>query len=120
MIINLLKSKIFTDDPDVRFAKEYGVPQGVWKEILRRYKIMDYSPKDLRDYLFIKHARNLEYTTLARWIVRSEIYTLTKPVLDKGGRTVVSSFFGEHEEYIMNELTKQLKNGASKTSRSII
>lgn len=121
MIIALLHSKLFTQDPDIRFSKEYGVPLGTWKELWRRHKLLDYSNGDLRDYLFVKHARNLSYNSMSRWVQRSEVYTITNPLLKKGVQHVNTEIFGDFEQYVMDELTKQLRYGGAKAeSRTII
>lgn len=120
MIINITKSKLFTLDPDIRFANEYALPHGTWIEVFRRYKLLNYSNGDLRDYVFIKHARNLGFNSMDRWIIRSEIYSIAKPLLRKGVQHVSSDIFGDLESYVMKELTKTLKSGSSGSSRSII
>lgn len=120
MIIDLTKSKIFTIEPDVRFSREYALPQGSWTAIWRRYKALDYSNEDMRDYLFIKHARNLNFISMDRWIVRSKIYEISGPLIKKGVKHVNSEIFGELEEIVMNELVKSLKNGATQKPKSII
>ena len=120
MIINIRKSKIFTLDPSIRFSKEYGLPKDVWQEVWRRYKLLDYSNGDLRDYLFLKYARNLSFPAMGRWINRGEIYMITNPLIKEGVEHVNSRIFGDYEEYVMNELVKPLKNGATSKAESII
>lgn len=120
MIINITKSKIFKAEPSLRFSREYGLPKDVWSEVWRRYKLLEYSHGDLRDYLFLKYARNITQPAMSRWIYRGEIYLITKPLIEKGVIHVNSNIFGAYEEYIMNELTKPLKNGAITKAESII
>ena len=120
MILNLTSSKMFTVDPDIRFANEYAVPKGTWRELWRRYKLLDYSNGDLRDYMFVKCARNISYKTMDRWILKSEVYTISNPLVHKGVRHVNSSIFNEYEKYVMDEVTKTLKYGGSQGSRIII
>lgn len=120
MIINIQKSNIFKLEPSTRFSKEYGLPNDVWKEVWRRYKLLEYSNGDLRDYLFLKYARNIGWDSMRRWLSRGEIYMITKPLIEKGVIHVNSSIFGEYEEYVMNELVKPLKNGASNKAESIL
>lgn len=120
MIIDLSKSKLFTTDPSVRFAREYAVPEETWKELWRRYKLLDYSNGDLRDFLFVKHARSLSYNSMERWIRCGEIYMLSKPVIDKGAHVVNSVLFGEQEQYVIDILTKQLRFGRSGDTKAII
>lgn len=120
MIINIKKSKLFTCDPSIRFANEYRLPREVWPEIWRRYKLLEYSNGDIRDYLFVKHARNLSFNSMKRWIHRGEVYMIAKPLLDQGVINVNSVIFKDYEEYVMNELVKPLKNGATTKAESII
>lgn len=120
MIINITKSKIFTVDPSIRFSKEYGLSRDVWAEVWRRYKFLDYSNGDIRDYLFIKYARNLNFMSMKRWIQRGEVYMISNPLIQKGVIHVQSRIFGDYEEYVMNELIKPLKNGATNKAETII
>ena len=120
MIVNITKSKIFSLEPSLRFSKEYGLPTDVWAEVWRRYKLLDYSNGDLRDYLFLKYARNLNYMSMKRWICRGEVYLITNPLIKKSVQHVNSQICGDYEEYVMNESVKPLKNGATKQAESII
>ena len=120
MIINLTKSTIFTLEPSVRFSKEYGLPKQAWTEVWKRYKLLEYSNGDIRDYLFLKYARNISWSAMNRWLARGEIYVITKPLIEKGVIHVNSSIFKSYEEYVMNELVKPLKNGATNKSESIL
>lgn len=120
MLIDLSKSKLFTTDPSLRFSKEYAVPIETWKELWRRYKLLEYSNGDLRDYLFVKHARSLSYNSMERWLRCGEIYMLSRPVLDKGAKLVNSVIFGTFEQHVIDALTKQLRSGRSGDSKTII
>lgn len=120
MILDISKSRIFKIDPSIRFAKEYGLSKDVWHEVWRRYKLLDYSNGDIRDYLFLKYARNISFPAMGRWLARGEIYMITKPLITQGVKHVNSRIFGEYEEYVMNELVRPLKNGATHKAESII
>ncbi len=120
MIISIRKSDIFTKDPAVRFAREYAVPKDVWNELWRKYKLLDYSKADLRDFLFIKHARNLHPTTINRWITRGEVYMIAQPLIKKGVQNVNTEIFREYEEFLINELVKSLKYGATNKPESVL
>ena len=120
MIINIRQSKIFTKDPAVRFSAEYGLSKEVWPEVWKRYKLLHYSNGDLRDYLFVKYARNLSYPVMGRWLQRGEIYMITKPLIKEGIVHVNSAIFKEQEEYVINELVRPLKNGATSKADSIL
>ena len=107
-------------EPTIRFSKEYGLPKEVWAEVWRRYKFLEYSNGDIRDYLFIKYARNISWSAMNRWITRGEIHIITRPLIEKGVIHVNSVIFGDYEEYVMNELIKPLKNGATNKAESIL
>ena len=120
MIISITKSRIFTSDPAFRFSKEYGIPHDSWANVWRRYKLLDYTNRDLRDFIFLKYARNLSDSAMSRWIMRGEVYFISYPLVKKGVQHVNTSIFKGYEQYVMNELIKPLKNGAKKKSSSII
>jgi len=120
MIISIRKSQLFITDPAIRFAKEYGLPKEAWNEVWKRYKLLKYSNSDIRDYLFIKHARNLSFSTMDRWLKRGELYAIAKPLIAMGVVHVNSVIFKDYEEYVMNELVKPLKTGAKRKAESIL
>lgn len=120
MIIDITRSKIFKVAPSNRFSNEYGLPKDVWTEVWRRYKLLEYSNGDLRDFIFIKYGRNLTWEAMKRWIQRAEVYSISHPLIEKGVIHVQSSIFGDYEEYVMNELVKPLKNGAVRKTQSIL
>ncbi len=120
MIINITKSKLFNINPDERFSKEYSLPLGTWTKVWGQYKLLGYSNGDMRDYLFIKHARNLSYNSIDRWIIRTEIFSIANPLIKKGVQHVKSEIFKEWEQDVMNEILKTLKSGDSTSSKIII
>jgi hypothetical protein len=120
MIIDLTQSRIFTCDPATRFAKEYQLPKGTWTELWRRYKLLEYTNGDLRDYMFLKYARNLSHPTMYRWLAKAEIYHIVNPLMKEGVKHVNTVIFGDLEEFVMNELVKSIKNGAIGVSKAII
>lgn len=120
MIIDLTKSVLFTQDPDIRFSKEHGVPLGFWKELWKRHKLLEYSIEDMQDYYQMKIGRRPSRKSIKRWIIRSEVYSISRPVLNKGGRTVMSSYFRQNEDYVVRELLKNLKNSVHKNAKTIV
>lgn len=120
MIIDLTKSVLFTQDPDIRFSKEHGVALGFWKELWKRHKLLEYTIDDMCDYYQMKIGHRPSRKSIKRWIIRSEIYSMSKPILNKGGRTVVSTYFKENEDYVIRELLKNLKNSVRKNPKTIV
>lgn len=116
MIINLRKSKLFTTHPAQRFADEYQVSEKIWNEIWKRYSILDYSPAELCEYYYIKVGTPIDRQSISKWIFRTKVYMLTKDVMKEGVITVNSSFFGEMEQKVINEITRHLRNGETKDS----
>ncbi len=120
MILDIRKSNIFTTSPDVRFTKEYSVPSGSWDKIWSKYKFYGYNHGDLKDYIFIKHARNLSYTTIDRWVMRAEIFSISEPLIKMGVQHVQSEIFKEWEQPLMDYLFKTMKSGSTTKSRIVI
>ncbi len=120
MLLDLSKSKLFTIEPDVRFAKEFGLDRGLWTELWKRHILMGYTQTEMRDYLMIITGRKPSEGSISRWIIRTKIYTISAPIVKKGARHVNSEIFGEHEEYVIKEMVKHIKSGASKNPKAII
>ena len=120
MIIHLKKSKLFTVEPAKRFAREFNVDEKIWIEAWFRYKVKEYSVNDLRDYIHTKTGRKPTYLSVHLWVTRTEVYSKAKEAFKMGGSVVVSSFFGEYEDFVIKQITKHIKSGNSKTSRSIV
>lgn len=116
MIINLSKSKLFTTHPAQRFADEYKVSEKIWNEIWKRHAVLDYSPKELCEFYYIKVGTPIDRQSMSKWLFRSRIYSMTRDVMKEGVKSVNSSFFGEMEEKVINEITRHLRNGETKDS----
>ena len=120
MIIHLQRSKLFTVDPAIRFANEYGCSSDVWREVWKRKELLAYTNLELIEYLEIKLKQRLDFNSIARWIWRTKVYSRANPMIKKGVQTVVSDFFAEDEEKVIEELAKNLKASGSRTSRILI
>ncbi len=120
MIIHLTKSKLFTVEPAKRFAKEFDVPEGIWIECWLKYKLLDLKTKELCDYIHIKTGRKPSHDSVKRWITRTEVYSQAREAFKMGATTVVSSFFNEYEDYVVNELLRNMKSSAKHKPRSIV
>lgn len=120
MIIYLPKSDLFTVEPAKRFAKEYTVPEQVWIAIWLKHKVYDFEFKELHEYAHFKCGRPISKKALRRWIMRTEVFSRARDVIKHGGTTVVSSYFGDLEGFVLKELLKQMQYGVSKTSRTLL
>lgn len=120
MIIDLRHSKLFKVNPDIRFTNRYQVKRGTWDDLWRKHIGLEYSNEDLRDYLFMRHARTISFMSMQRWLDRTQIYSIAHAYIKKGGKIVNSNVFGDLEELVINELIKPIKNGDSVRSKSII
>ena len=117
MIIKITQSDLFCVDPSIRFANEYKVDKELWKEIWRRYTILDYSIEEMMDYFELKAKRQISRKGMKRWILRTKVYSKTKPVLDKGCEAVTSEFFGDIEWFVLKEVLKNLKSSVHKNPK---
>jgi len=120
MIIHLNKSKMFTTEPAKRFAKEFNVDENLWLQCWLKYKILDLNIMDLCEYIHLKTGRRPSYDSIRRWVIRTEIYSIAREAFKVGATTVTSSFFGVYEEYVVDELLRNMKSSANKGSRSIV
>jgi hypothetical protein len=120
MIIHLTKSKLFTCDPADRFAGEHGVSPKVWKEMWRRYKLLEYKPSDLASYYHFTVGSRISTKAINRWIVRTEIYCMSTLVTQKGVRVVKSEYFKHLEPDVVKEVTRNLKYSGTKNCRTLL
>lgn len=120
MIIKLNSSKLFTQDPSLRFAKEYGVSPKIWNEIWKRHLFYEYDSDGICGYFTYKTGRRANPRSLKRWIIRTEIYCRAQMVITKGARVVDSEFFGKFEQDLIDELTKGMKYSGKQDSRIIL
>lgn len=120
MIIKLLEAKLFTEDPALRFAREYQVSPKIWNEIWKRYGLLEYDYDGLCGYFQYKTGRRANPRSLKRWIVRTEIYCRAQHIIGMGVRVVDSSYFGIFEQTLLEELEKNMKFSGKKDSRTIL
>ena len=110
MIIAIQKSELFTVDPDIRFCRKYKVPQGTWRELWKRYKLLQYTNDELSEYFLIKTKRNISNQNIKRWLLRTEIYLRIEPIAKMGCEIVLSEYFGDLEWVVIEEITKNIKS----------
>ena len=120
MIINLHKSKLFTDSPESRFAKQYGYPPQLWRELWKRHALMDYSLTDLCDYYEVKTKHTISSQAMQRWLWRTYVYMKAQGVMKMGVEIVSSEFFGVYEWDVVKELTKNIRSSVHKSPKIVI
>lgn len=120
MIINLTKSNLFTEEPDMRFAREHSLPRGLWTELWKRYKLYEFTIPELCEYYTMKTGRKTSNKAISRWIWRSEIYSLAHPAIKKGAEVVISSFFNQYEWQVIRELTKNVKSSVHQNPKTLV
>lgn len=120
MILLLEKSRLFTEHPDGRFARRYKVPEGLWTEMWRRYSILEYEIKDLQDFFYVKTARNIKHHKIKLWIWRTRVYMRAIEATKHGARAVSSEWFGDMEQEVIEELTKNLDANKKKTVKVLV
>jgi hypothetical protein len=111
---------MFTVEPAKRFAKEFGVDDKIWVDCWLKYKRLGLSIPELCDYVHFKTGRKPSYNAISRWVVRTEIYSISREAIKLGANSVNSNFFGIYEQNVINELFKNMKNSATKSSRSVV
>lgn len=119
MIILIQNSQLFTRNPADRFAEEYSTTPDVWDELWKRHKLLGYSSKELRDYFHLRVGRKPNKNAIRKWILRTEIYTKTRPLIGMGVRAVQSEFFGPLERHVIWEVTKNMRFSGDKSTRNM-
>lgn len=117
MIIKLTESKLFTKDPAIRFAEEYHISQDIWKELWRRYKLLDYSIPELCEIYYIKVGKPIKRRVMDEWMFRGQVYMMTHDKVKMGVQAVNSNFFGDLEQRVLNEVLHHLKYSNTSSSR---
>lgn len=120
MIIHLSKSVLFTVDPAVRFGREFRVHEGLWREMWRRHELLEYTIEDLCDYFHIKTGTYPRRRTIQRWVDRTRIYRIASTVRNLGAEVVKSEYFKDYEQHVIEELTRSMRSGGTKSSRIIV
>lgn len=120
MIIHLTKSKLFTIDPAIRFAKEYAVDQKLWNELWKRYGLLEYDTEGLCGYFQYKTGRKANTRSIRRWLIRTEIYCRAQHVIGMGVQVVDSAYFGKFEDDLLDELTKSMRFSGKRDSRTLL
>jgi len=120
MIVKLHESKLFTQDPAIRFAKEYNVKPKLWNEIWKRHAIYEHDMDALCGYFQYKTGRRPNRNSIKRWLIRTELYCRANHVMRMGQRVVDSQYFGTFEQELIKELTRNMLFSAKKDSRSIV
>lgn len=120
MLIHLTKSKLFTIAPEVRFAKEYQLPQELWRELWKRHSFHDYTLRDLCDYFEIKTRRKTSPQAMQRWLWRTYVYMKANGAMKKGCEVVSSDFFGTFEVDVIRETTKNIRSSVNASPKILI
>lgn len=118
MIIKLYNSTLFTKPPHERFALKTGYD--VWQELWRRHKLLGYTTNELCELYKIKTGQDTTPQSINRWIWKTEVYSMTQPVMKEGVRMVQSEFFKDHEQKVIKELLKNLKSSVRKDPKIML
>lgn len=117
MIIKIQESKVFTVNPAKRFADVYKISGDIYDELWRRYRMLEYSIPELCELFYIKVGRPINKMSMDRWMFRGRIYTRAQEAIKKGALGVDSSFFGDLEERLVNELFDHVRDGFTSSIR---
>lgn len=120
MVIYLKKSKLFTEEPDIRFCKEYNLNKGFWTDLWRRYCLLQYTVPELCEFYQMKSGRKTSGQSMKRWILRTEIYCRAQLAIQKGAEVVVSDYFGEFEPFLIKEITRQMRHSVKGENNILI
>lgn len=120
MLVKLRNSQLLFHDPSKRFARTYGVPEQLWVELWKRYKVLEYSVPELVEYFNIKSHKSVRPRQIKRWLFLTEVFILTKPAREKGALVISTDMFGKLERKVIDELTRGMRECGSKKSNIIV
>jgi hypothetical protein len=120
MLIYLNKSKLFTEDPAIRFSRERNLSPDVWNALWKRHTLLGYPTQGLCEYFELKTGTKMLEKIMERWMIRGEVYYKARPLMAKWLEVVTTEFFDEFETDIIEELTRNLRYGNAKSSKSIV
>lgn len=115
-----LDSQLFTTHPARRFANKYAVPETMWMELWKRYKMLEYTPAEMAEYFQIKTGKSIKKRQVKRWVFLTEIFAITKPARDMGAQVVNTEIFGIYEGKVIDEIMKHIKSGGTKNCNIIV
>lgn len=109
-----LQSKLFTIDPDLRFAKKRSVPEGLLNEMARRRIVLGYTYEDLQDFYEVKSRKAaIDRKNLNLWLRRVDIYKRAQMAIVEAGtkwkllQLDPLQYFGENGDFVLLELQKR-------------
>ena len=120
MLIKINNSQLFNTNPSIRFANQYEVPETLWNELWKRYKLLGYTPEEMTEYFEIKTKKQIRKRQVNRWIFLTEIYFVVKPARDMGAKVVNTSLFGKQEDKVIYEIVRHMKSGSTKKSNTMV
>ena len=113
MIIKVNQSQLFTTDPALRFADTYKVSEDIYRELWRRYRLLEYSIPELCEIFYIKVGHLINSRAMSEWMFRGKIYSKVIDKISKGAQAIDSEIFEELEQRVLNELFKHMNSGSS-------
>lgn len=119
MILKLADSKIFTVDTAIRFSREYGVKKTLWNEIWKRH-LSGYDAESLAGYFMYKSRKNISVASIKKWINKTEVYCRANHIMRMGVRMVQSEYFGAYEDFVLDEVLRNMKFRGTKESRAVL
>lgn len=119
MILKLRESKLFTEDPALRFADAYHVTENIYRELWRRHRDLEYSISELCEFFYIRVGMPIKKKKMDEWMFMGRVYMKVERIMEKGALSVDSSFFGELEERLLNKLSRHMRQGVTFSMRTL-
>lgn len=91
-----ITSPTFTVKPHVRFSQTMDTPEDFWLDMWHRYRNLEYSKLDLKEWFEYKLRKHISIKTIGRWIVRQELYDDARMAVRRGAKEVSVDYFKAH------------------------
>lgn len=105
-----IQRRFFIQDPALRFSREFNCSPSVWREVWKRYKFLDYTKDEAKEYLILTLHQPISHRRFDRWIKRTEIYTRAQVALKSGAQQVNINYFKPFTSFILEEINKKKYN----------
>lgn len=119
MMLKLRDSKLFTTDTAIRFAEQYHVSPKLWNRVWEWHN-KGYDLECLAGYILYKTNIKIKPKSVRRWLAKTEIYCRANHVMRMGVRVVSSEYFGVYEEFVIEEVIRNMKYRGTKDSRIMV
>lgn len=106
MIIRL-SHKLFSENPDKKFARKTGLPEGVLTDLWRMREMNGLDERFVLEWLNLKYNKQVVGRTLRDYLMRVKVYKLAKNLIEMGVHDInIAEYdaFAPYRSFILREI----------------